>query len=525
MAELKKDMTAAGRWQTFHARRSTLLERNRKCASVTIPYLLPPEGRTENDQLPTPYQGLGARAVNNLAAKLQMTLFPANSPFFRLGVETGVMAKLVAAAGGDPEVEKAIERQLSMVEQDSVKFAEEEAIRVQLFHGLRYLIVVGNVLLYFPPKEGEKVQVYRLDKFCVRRSPSGKVLEIVIQEFIAPDEVPEDVASEAESAGTKPSDKEAEKNVAVYTWIRYDTKRKRYTGFQEIWGQQVEGTDFDYPEDKMPYLALAWHLGDGDNYGRGHVEDYIGDWLSLEALSQALLEGAAAMATLIFLVSPTGMTKVADLKKARNLGYVAGNAEDVTVLQANKYGDFQVAQNEKNEIAMRLARAFLLNESIQRDAERVTAEEIRLMARELEDSLGGIFSVLSVELQLPMARMILRAMTQRGKLGQLPKEVKPTIVTGFEALGRGHDIAKLKAALSDIAPLGPEVIMQSLKIDEYIDRVFTAHGINTEGLLYTPEEKKAMQEQAQQQKLMEMAGPEAAKAIAPKLVGATEGEE
>ena len=41
---------------------------------------------------------------------------------------------------------------------------------------------------------------------------------------------------------------------------------------------------------------------DGESYGRGRVEEFIGDLKSLEALSQALVEGSAAAAKVVFTV-------------------------------------------------------------------------------------------------------------------------------------------------------------------------------------------------------------------------------
>ncbi|WP_416142518.1 portal protein [Escherichia coli] len=47
------------------------------------------------------------------------------------------------------------------------------------------------------------------------------------------------------------------------------------------------------------------------------------------------------------------------------------------------------------------------NSAVQRTGERVTAEEIRYVASELEDTLGGVYSILSQELQLPLVRVLL----------------------------------------------------------------------------------------------------------------------
>ena len=44
---------------------------------------------------------------------------------------------------------------------------------------------------------------------------------------------------------------------------------------------------------------------------------------------------------------------------------------------------------------------YLLNVVV-RDSERTTAEEVRMTTQELQDSLGGIYGILSQEFQLPL---------------------------------------------------------------------------------------------------------------------------
>jgi hypothetical protein len=69
-------LTAESRWTRLQSKRHAVLERARDCAALTIPALVPPEGHDDNNVLPTPYQSLGARGVNNVASKLLMSLFP-----------------------------------------------------------------------------------------------------------------------------------------------------------------------------------------------------------------------------------------------------------------------------------------------------------------------------------------------------------------------------------------------------------------------------------------------------------------
>ena len=156
--------------------------------------------------------------------------------------------------------------------------------------------------------------------------------------------------------------------------------------------------------------------------------------------------------------------------------------------------------------------AFLLHTAIQRDAERVTAQEIRYMAEQLETSMGGIYSLLSQEFQLPLVQVLMKRMSQSNEIPQLPKDsVAPTIITGIEALGRGNDLQKLREFVMEIGQLAqfsPEVV-QVLNTNDLLIRVATSLGIDTEGLVKSQEqmaeEQEAAQQQMQEQQMMDMA--------------------
>src|SRR3546814_19943778 len=99
---------------------------------------------------------------------------------------------------------------------------------------------------------------------------------------------------------------------------------------------------------------------------------------------------------------------------------------------------FSVASQVAERLELRLSHAFMLQSGTVRNAERVTAEEIRAMAQELENVLGGVYTVLSAEFQLPLIRRILYVLIRQGEAPELPKSVVPTVVTGFEAMGRNQ---------------------------------------------------------------------------------------
>jgi hypothetical protein len=212
--------------------------------------------------------------------------------------------------------------------------------------------------------------------------------------------------------------------------------------------------------------------------------------------------------------------------EAENGQAIFGRPDDVTMLQQNKHADMTVAMNTSQQLQNDLSAAFLLNSSFQRNAERVTAEEVRRMAEELEDALGGIYSVLSQELQLPIAMRTEDRLIKEGALVELePKDaVKPIVVTGLAAIGRGHEFNRNREfyqfLASEVAPLIPN-IGEYLVAREAIDRAAIGLGVATDGAVKTEEQMQAEQEQArkdaQQQQMMEIAGPELAKAGAAEL--------
>ena len=92
-----------------------------------------------------------------------------------------------------------------------------------------------------------------------------------------------------------------------------------------------------------------------------------------------------------------------------------------------------------------------------------------MLTLELESALGGLYSLLSNELQLPMVNRVMDIMAKKNRMPTLPKDlVKPVIITGVEALGRGNDLQKLDLFLAGAAQVvGPQVISQFVNVEEY----------------------------------------------------------
>ena len=255
-------------------------------------------------------------------------------------------------------------------------------------------------------------------------------------------------------------------------------------------GIEVAGTEGSYPLTACPYIPVRMVRLDGEDYGRSYCEEYLGDLNSLETITEAITKMAKVASKVVGLVNPNGITQPRRLNKAATGEFVAGRVEDINFLQLTKGQDFTIAKSVADAIEQRLGWAFLLNSAVQRNAERVTAEEIRYVAGELEATLGGVYSVQSQELQLPIVRVLMNQLQSAGMIPDLPKEaVEPTVSTGLEALGRGQDLEKLTQAVNMMTGLqqlsqDPDINLPTLKL-----RLLNALGIDTAGLLLTQDEK------------------------------------
>ena len=147
-----------------------------------------------------------------------------------------------------------------------------------------------------------------------------------------------------------------------------------------------------------------------------------------------------------------------------------------------------------------------------RNAERVTAEEVRLTQLELEQQLGGIFSLLTTSFLIPYLDRTLLVLQRSNELPKLPKDIiRPAIVAGVNALGRGQDQEALTMFMQTIAQtVGPEALMNFINPIEAIKRLAAAQGIDVLNLVKTEEqlgaEKEEKMQNQQQQTLLEQAG-------------------
>ena len=497
-------MKARDRYTQLSRGRSQFLDTAVECSRLTLPYLIQEDlsSRPTHQKLHTPWQSVGAKSVVNLAAKLMLALIPPQTSFFKLQIRDDKLG-----VEFPPEVRSELDLSFAKMERMIMDHINASSDRVVVHQALKHLIVSGNALI-FMGKEGLKN--YPLNRFVVNRDGNGHICEIVTKELISRrilgEDLPVPLPNPPGDDGKTGSD---DQDVEVYTYVRYD-KNGRWVWHQEAFDNILPGSRSTAPKKASPWLVLRFNTVDGEDYGRGRVEEFLGDIRSLEGLSQALVEGSAAASKVVFLVSPSSTTKPKTIADAGNGAIVQGRPDDVGVIQVGKTADFRTASEQMQNLERRISDAFLVLQV--RQSERTTAEEVRLTQMELEQQLGGLFSLLTVEFLIPYLDRTLHILQRNREIPKIPKDiVSPTIVAGVNAIGRGQDQQSLVQFAQTLAQtMGPEIMAKFLDPGEYVKRLAAAQGIDVLNLVKTPEtmaqERQQKQAAMQQQELLKQAG-------------------
>ena len=484
--------------------REGFLQQARAHSELTIPSLIPPDGTGNSfNNLHKPFQSIGAFGVNSLANKLTGALYPPTEPFFKLDVVTS--SEEVESMS--PQQLVLMDEKLSAIEQKILSEMTKRGDRSAITEAVKHLVVGGNVLLYV----GDEITTfYPLDSYVALRDGEGNLLKTITKDTLSyeifKESHPEltDVHSAHQGGRSY-----APKTIDVYTaCVRKDGYWKVQ---EEAAGKLIASSKSRHPIDKPPYLALRFNRIDKQSYGRGYVESLYGDLRSLENLWQAMVEGSAINARVVFLVNPNGFTSQRLFEESANGAVIPGVASDITTAKVDKSADLAVTANQIQQIEARLQQAFLLASSAQRQAERVTATEVQMVVAELEQVLGGVYAVLSEEFQRPYVNRLVSVLMKAKAIPEWPEGViDVSIITGSAGVGRGIDRERMVQFIQTLTQtLGPDVFKEYANIGTTISRLAASFGINLQGLIKTAEERQAEQAQAQQQQMMSELGPQA----------------
>ncbi len=527
---IQANTTIAQEFKEHDGKRQTRLEASEQYAYYTIPSVFPKLDTSDNQVSVGMADNIGSLVANHMANKLVTTLFSPNRPFFRIVLDdSSKEAKLLEEAenSGDEQVmaqaQQAVDAAadaFAQTEKKAVKYLENIGYRTSATHAAKLLLVTGDVVIR--STKDKKSVVYGMRDYVAWKSMSGQDVGMIVRDAMPFGNLEPDMQASVQAASDKPDRYMPQTDVTIYTkLLLQDDGRYKVT-------QAVENVDIPEGEepnlvtsDSSPFTHLSWNWSKGENYGRGLVEDHAGSFHVIDQLTTAQLMLAAKASDIKTFIDPASGIDVEELNSTESGTYISGKLGDVQAQQMGMAQDLQHMEAVIEKHKRQISAAFLYQQGGTRNAERVTAEEIRENAAELEIAHGGVYSRFASDWQQKVAREATAAVGD--DMGDV---VEPQILTGMDSISRVGEMQAVHMFVNDLAILNnlPEDARSALNIQKYANFAARNRGVETGEFVKTPAELQADQAaaQAEAQAQTDMASEaamqqEGAKAMAAKM--------
>jgi hypothetical protein len=481
-------------------RDDTVIQKAIKMAHWTLPQLMADLSLSLNGTqhiLERDYQEVGALLVNNLSPKLAAMLFPSSRPFYKIDASDA----LVKAAEGKGMTKVQLTSNFAQLEQKSCQRIFLNASYAQLIQLLRHVIVTGTGLIYRDSKAGKFI-TYGLQSFSCKRDGQGTLLDTVIREYTHIEALSPTVQTALRMAHRSRYARTDDcPPVELYTRIqrKQGASGKVYYEVTQEADEVPVGTTGLYPELLCPWQVVTWSLIAGENYGRGLVEDFAGGFAKLSDGSHAAALYGIELMKVVNLVAPGMGADIDELANAESGEYVQGAPGAVSAYENGDATKLQVMRAELEAVITNLSRAFMYKGNT-REAERVTAFEIKQDALEADNVLGGAYSTLAAGMQVPFAHILLTEVNSDMLEGIVSNTVELNIVAGIPALGRATDVQNLILAAQDAIAIINPLIQTDKRIDgqKIMDMIMAGSSVDT-SLIYKSDDQLASEAKAAQQ--------------------------
>lgn len=501
-----EEQILADRFKTLDGRRQYRIDLARKCSSLTIPSVLPPRGWTEDAILPQPYSSIASRGVTAMASRMLSALMPLNdTPFFKFSLKNG--------AEPTPEIKSYLETLSYQVYNKIIA----NNLREIVFQALQHLIIVGDVMTIMD--DDFNYRNLRIDQYVIQRSVEGKVIEIINLEYLPIDPTDE----YGELVGTGNIEYRRGYKTIYCQYLLDEDGKTWYARKEDEEGQLIMEGEYSI----LPIIPLRWYGIVGENYGRSHCEDILGDLSSLENYTQSHIEGMAASSTFWMGVDPAGLTELDDIASASNGTFVPAKATDVFCLSPAQTLSPQISATSAavQEMRREVAEAFLMTSGAIPSGDRVTATAVRMIGSELETVLGGAFSAIARDLMEPIVKRAVFVMLNNGDMDERMYEqffekdgtLSVEIITGLQALSRDSDLQKLMQMGEMVRNLPPQAL-QTFRWDAYSKALISSLGFDPRMWVKSEQEIAQEQQMMQQQQMQANIQQQAGNAISNGLV-------
>ncbi len=503
--------------------RQQVIDMARDMAELTIVSVIPPDGYNPGDDLPGNNQSIGAACVNNLASKLMFMAFPPGQPMMKMEPNPVEFQEQIDQ---DQELWAEIALALSQLEILHRMKANTTPLSNAWNGYMKLMLVAGNAL--WKHVALEEPTFWPPTCYVCQRTSTGFPILSIHQERVHLTTLDEDLQNQILRLDPElEKQRDWERVATIYSVCRLvkDGGEWAWEWWQECEDEVLEGTtltsDFlDCPQ--WPGWLIPVY---GKNWGRGYCEEYKGDLYTLEAAGSAINDLATLAAWCLTFVKPGGTTSIRQVREAANLSVLSGNAADITTYRSEKTPDASFVANHMEAASKRVGAAFLMQSSIQRSGERVTAEEVSRLGQELDKAMGGLYTQIAQLDQLVMVNRFIRLHEEENpKIPPVPAGIEVGVVTGIDAMGRSMEFQNLVESAGIIQQVFPQQGSTILIPENFATRVFASKGVKPDGLVRKKEEVEASQQQAKQEMLQKALVEKGTAPLAKGLADAVGGQ-
>jgi len=499
----------AGEFKRLDGLRQNRIDASEQFAYFTIPSVFPRDDVGDDTAAVGMLDSIGSAVVNHFANKLVTTLFSPNRPFFRLipdNTSKAVKRLEQAIEGDDPEEQAQaqaafdkLRTKFVSVEKNSVRYLERIGYRTSATMAAKLLIVTGDVVIR--SAKNEKSAAYSMRDYVCEKDMTGRDVVLIVRDNLVFGALRPEQQREVVNNSDVATEYVASSPITVYTRLEL-REDGRYTITQAIDNYDIlDDEERVVTEKASPFTHLSWNLTRGENYGRGLVEDFSGSFHMIDSFTDFQSKMGAKMADFKIMVDPASGIDVEQLNNSETGTYIAGKPGDVQNLTTGMDTSLQyleaIIQTHKRQISA----AFLYQTGQTRDAERVTAEEIRENAAELEIAHGGVYSRFAADWQAKVANEAVQALGE--DMGDV---VEPQIMTGMDSLSRTGEMQAVRVWMNDLTMTAqiPDDVRAWLKAGKFAQYAAIQRGVDHGAFVKSEAEFQQEQDQLREQQAAQM---------------------
>lgn len=471
--------TIADMFMEMDGERSDHLDRVRRCAQLTKPWVLPYEenthkmftsggrfaggGRKDRPQ-PQNFQSLGSRMVSSMGAHMVMNAFPVDAPWMSLIVHSPLWYDQSVPEQWKLEAERRLwlaEMAVSSMLESAPLGASNRGsmgFHAGMWRTITNALVTGDSLTHL--LDDFRVRSFRLDNYVTERDTAGDVLCHVIREEVDPLSLSEDRRAKLEKSDGELQEKSArERMEEMHTLVEWQPLTKRWVVRQEVCGKEIHVEEQEF----SAFISAPFELIGGDNYGRGLAEANHGDLWTFDQIERSYIDFAATASKMHPVMDVGCMVRDEDLEQDSGMpihgARVSGGVvQDMAFLNMNKGADFGVVQVVREAKRRDLGAAALLeSEAAPRGEAGRHSTAWRMVYNEIQRVTGGHYVNLIGALQPGIVRRAMHVAINRRMVPDIDMGVmKVRFLTGLSAMRRDAEKQKLLQLAQFIQFLGPE---------------------------------------------------------------------